>query len=198
MHAARGVGHCFGCGESWNVITLVEKLQGVGRHEAKMYLAAEHGAQFRKRRRAYEPDNPFSPAQRRWRGQAVAGRKPGSDRLNLIYRKRLVQEAAVGQSPLELRKWVESKFGVKKNYANKLLRQLRDEGRLFVEDGRCYGSVDAARERDPSPYIPSLKKQMTHPGGKGFPADPFAVQDPARRDRIRRRQELNERLRRLE
>ena len=43
---AKGVYHCFGCGESGDAIELVKKMKGLGFREAVSFLKGEHGAVF--------------------------------------------------------------------------------------------------------------------------------------------------------
>jgi hypothetical protein len=132
-----------------NLITFVERRYDLDRAAARAYLMAHHGASFG-RRVEPDPENPFSPAARRARGQVVSGKKPGSTRFALRIKERNVQQAALGQKRLKLRRWIESEFGVGKRYANHVIRTMLDEELLFEVDGDLYGAVDDARAAEGS------------------------------------------------
>jgi hypothetical protein len=152
---------CFVCGGG-NVITLVEQIHGLSRAQARDYLVAHHGASLG-RRPEPDPENPFSPAARRRRGQVVTGRKPGSTVHAAMLRKRAVQEAALGQTRVDLRRWIEAEFSLGKRHANNLIRSMIEERRLSVFAGRVFGSEIDARDVRPSPPVLSYRKQIAHP-----------------------------------
>jgi DNA primase len=144
----KGLYHCFGCGESGDVVGLVEKMKGVGFREAMEYLKAHAGSAPSNGKKAKPAMTP--PADRAPAASVAAAKAAGDPPLTLdtvadFYHRRLL-ETPLACTYLEKRGltdkslWVRFRLG----YADSTLpaavsqRQREELGSMgiFTEGGR--------------------------------------------------------------
>jgi DNA primase catalytic core len=100
----KGLYHCFGCGESGDVVSLVEKMRGVGFREALAYLAGGNGSKAT-RGRAADPPAAQVPAAAQEPAPAAAEKTTAEVSLDTVadfYHRRL-QETPKACAYLEAR-----------------------------------------------------------------------------------------------